>query len=911
MAGLQYDDDWDSEEFQTALKVVLKCEIQSLLERLSETGEETVLLTASAIDLTVGHLASANALKFVDTADVGLIKNKFLCYLAAGEIQADVQTQIQNVSRMGTPLQGPTKAIKYGAAATSNQNVTHLKSVDNKGLKHVSDMNITSTAIGQPLTTTTTGQPVKRALDSKLLEKFVPAECKRRKVMVPTPDSKCGNSSQPNILPVLSPPVLLSPSSKCTTTTHIALSDDDSSSHSTQSNKKSKNEAAKVQPDVKLKTTKVSSKSGGFTEERLLETEFMKFVKQCKSDVQEIKDDNEEHSQNKHVSEGNKHVSEGSKRLQQPQNISQVTNQPQSKQFQQKSMSSVVTGITPSGGTGIAPIAANKTLTVSSGDKSVVGLQMSIPVLGQTGKPDTGAMGKTNTIKSDSPLKIDISKAGIVLKESDKENKVLKELAKPMEVKTDDKLKQQVLFSAKVDSAHTVAKPSSENEKKSLSVTGQKQEAGVIVAGKSNVSDSMDNIDEIDTETLISITKAKHLQKMTEADKLIQEKIGKLSNLNWVVEYPKEVQGQRPQQVTQSASMPFYQGMMTGAFDDEEEDDEDMDDEEFDEDEFDENDLDEEDRATFLKMRAHMVASENEEHFPIDGGMGAHMSVSALMAEEFEEGIYENEEEYDEYGDEDIMMHNPGNMHDAGMALQRHPIISNATNAYYDVDGNMIPHSYQRSSSLTQDSFLMLNTTLGKCLVCSKIVRISEMKQHNLIHIEDEDDYDYDDGEEEFDEIDESENIGGANNDELGYDETEGEHFDEHLIETCEDKKALNQDENESEFIAERFVAAKIPLETGELDRSTVCDICNKTFKSRANMIRHQKVHTDLKIHCPVGGCSKNFRITNYLMKHVKKMHPEYKGPIGGEQEEGFKCGVCGKVLNDEDTLAEHLKIHT
>lgn len=51
------------------------------MERLAETGEETVLLTASTSDLCVGHLASSKALRFVNTADIGVVKNKFLNFL--------------------------------------------------------------------------------------------------------------------------------------------------------------------------------------------------------------------------------------------------------------------------------------------------------------------------------------------------------------------------------------------------------------------------------------------------------------------------------------------------------------------------------------------------------------------------------------------------------------------------------------------------------------------------------------------------------------------------------------------------------------------------------------------------------------------------------------------------------------
>ena len=50
------------------------------LERLSQTGEETVVLTANTTDLCVGHLASEKGKRFLSTSEVGEMKNKFLYF---------------------------------------------------------------------------------------------------------------------------------------------------------------------------------------------------------------------------------------------------------------------------------------------------------------------------------------------------------------------------------------------------------------------------------------------------------------------------------------------------------------------------------------------------------------------------------------------------------------------------------------------------------------------------------------------------------------------------------------------------------------------------------------------------------------------------------------------------------------
>ncbi|KAL3884505.1 hypothetical protein ACJMK2_024640 [Sinanodonta woodiana] len=71
------DSDCDTEEFRNALKLVIKCEIQSLLQRLAKTGEESMVITASMNDGRLSHFFSSRALKFATSNEMDDIKKRF------------------------------------------------------------------------------------------------------------------------------------------------------------------------------------------------------------------------------------------------------------------------------------------------------------------------------------------------------------------------------------------------------------------------------------------------------------------------------------------------------------------------------------------------------------------------------------------------------------------------------------------------------------------------------------------------------------------------------------------------------------------------------------------------------------------------------------------------------------------
>ncbi|XP_053407065.1 eukaryotic translation initiation factor 5B-like isoform X2 [Mercenaria mercenaria] len=872
MAEHMYGEEWDSDEFQTALKVVLKCEIQSLLERLSETGEETVLLTASAADLCVGHLASSKALRFVNTTDVGIVKNKFL-YFLTGNV-AQVSPVINNITPKG-PVQAP--APQSVAKKLNTKAVTP---------------NQTKVAEKRPL------EAVAASPDISLSS----LDAKRRKT-----------ESQPNL-------------AKGNSITSLQTSTNPSVTQVMAS-------STGKGPAPKLKTTKFVSKSGGFTEEKISDAEFQKFLAQYKPNIPEG-DEEEDGDQTKNIAM----LRSGS--------MPQATLQ---KQFQPSPVSSVQN--TQSKVT---------SLVNSLTDKNI----------------KTGIQSGKNQSTQLAEMKKDNSSVKLENKSVNKENRenvntsnveLLTEIKE--ELDPDDTQYKEAQAAVKKENELNVSKEKDKN----VTVAGNTQKKDTCgqsdrTGQPSQNRNRLESIDNLDTETLIQMTKAKHLENMSEADREIQAKLGQLSSkLSWVVEYPKEKGQSGPSgqvtpvqrtRVSESSEMAAARLMHHGPYRDSQADDfEEMEDDDFedDEDEFDEEDLDDEDKATLKAMReAHMRKlnagmvqfGEGEDMYA--EGFGVSQNFHPAMGQDFPQDYEEDEdyEELEEYNSEEEM---GANMAQLGHN-RIHGTLPNLTGPGMvqghgegpSVSGHQ---PYQRTASPTSENFLMIGPIMAKCLICNKIVRKTEMKSHHETHLNEEP---YDEEEEEEEDIEEmEENIqdedGGAfqekqktlqgeYNPEEGeyppeegeYAENEGEYPQEEGEYPEEFEFQAEEAEDGMEYTAEKFVAEKLVAEkvedisdTSKECKDNVCDICNKSFKSHGNMIRHRKnIHKEETKEvnldsCPV--CGKSFR---HLQKHVKKMHPEFGDQSqSGEVNENsgdskLDCNICGELFTEEEKLKEHFKVH-
>lgn len=84
------------------LRITLKYEMQLLLQRLAEVGEESVVVMASLADGCQSVLASDQGEKFLQNEVVSLFKDHFVRYLHTGNIDAEMSAQIEMIEEPET-----------------------------------------------------------------------------------------------------------------------------------------------------------------------------------------------------------------------------------------------------------------------------------------------------------------------------------------------------------------------------------------------------------------------------------------------------------------------------------------------------------------------------------------------------------------------------------------------------------------------------------------------------------------------------------------------------------------------------------------------------------------------------------------------------------------------------------------
>ncbi|KAL6258746.1 hypothetical protein P5V15_010696 [Pogonomyrmex californicus] len=83
-------------------------------------------------------------------------------------------------------------------------------------------------------------------------------------------------------------------------------------------------------------------------------------------------------------------------------------------------------------------------------------------------------------------------------------------------------------------------------------------------------------------------------------------------------------------------------------------------------------------------------------------------------------------------------------------------------------------------------------------------------------------------------------------------------------------------------------------------NRPHVCKACNTSFKTKANLINHQATHTGQKKHiCEI--CNQQFAHKTSLTLH-------YRWHTG---QKPYTCNVCQKSFSQNGNLQEHMRIHT
>ncbi|XP_065073956.1 zinc finger protein 883-like [Ochlerotatus camptorhynchus] len=120
---------------------------------------------------------------------------------------------------------------------------------------------------------------------------------------------------------------------------------------------------------------------------------------------------------------------------------------------------------------------------------------------------------------------------------------------------------------------------------------------------------------------------------------------------------------------------------------------------------------------------------------------------------------------------------------------------------------------------------------------------------------------------------------------------------EEHLDDKAESTSEYNpEDDGSSSEEEETFKEGNCV----KVDEKLKCPLCDKIFRTVANMNDHLNLHSDVKgFSC--NECDKSFKTRRYLRKHKAFVH------VFGDHE----CATCGMKFNKTSTYQSHLKSHS
>ncbi|XP_066975701.1 zinc finger protein 493-like [Macrobrachium rosenbergii] len=128
--------------------------------------------------------------------------------------------------------------------------------------------------------------------------------------------------------------------------------------------------------------------------------------------------------------------------------------------------------------------------------------------------------------------------------------------------------------------------------------------------------------------------------------------------------------------------------------------------------------------------------------------------------------------------------------------------------------------------------------------------------------------------------------------------------------------------------VSQQSVVQVNEIKPPDLNRKYGCLVCGKRFHSKANLLRHEMIHSGKK-NFPCGICGKEFSREYNLINHrrIHTAEKNYKCDLCGKEfywkscltrhmgvhidEKDFTCPICGKVFFNKSYVTGHMVVHT
>ncbi|GBP87246.1 Zinc finger protein 254 [Eumeta japonica] len=103
-----------------------------------------------------------------------------------------------------------------------------------------------------------------------------------------------------------------------------------------------------------------------------------------------------------------------------------------------------------------------------------------------------------------------------------------------------------------------------------------------------------------------------------------------------------------------------------------------------------------------------------------------------------------------------------------------------------------------------------------------------------------------------------------------------------------------------TKFLRDRRIKRFVACEENTAEFDPICKVCQKTFKTRGNLLAHMQIHTERRRDYTCDKCGKRFYNKGTLNSHM----------LGHDDTRPFKCEICNSAFKTNGQLRSHVGIH-